>query len=122
MTDTATHRKGADDNLDFVRHRLDVREAFDRPWMVTVWFYATLHLVDAYFGLSNQHPSGHPVRNAWVANSPDLVPIWPHYRYLYDRSRDARYGLKPFSEVEVNGIRTAHLDPILSLVLGLLPP
>jgi hypothetical protein len=121
MVDTATHRQGAQDNLDFVQYRLDPSDSYNRPWIVTAWFYAALHLVDAYFGLSNQHPGGHVTRNRLVANTPDLTPIWPHYLYLYDGSRDARYGLKPFSEAEVSAIRTAHLDPILSHMRGFLP-
>jgi hypothetical protein len=122
MPDKAEHLQAAADHADFLRWRLDADERVDRPWIVTAIFYTALQLVDAWFATQGRHPGNHIQRNKWVATDPHLAPIWPHYEFLYDRSRDARYGLIAFSKTDVQAMHTQQLEPIRRHIQGILPP
>jgi hypothetical protein len=105
--------------------RLLLDEADDRPWIVTLMFYAALHWVDAYLATllppRGVHPPDHEARAAWIARTRALRPIELHYRHLQDRSRDARYDLRAFSKSEVQDLRSMRLDPIRASIEAQLP-
>jgi hypothetical protein len=44
-----------------------------------------------------------------MAGDPNLAPINRHYMLLEDRSKDARYRLKPFTEAEIRRLEMGHV-------------
>lgn len=74
-------------------------------WAVTVVFYAALHLVDSFFATAPFHPSNHTDRLGAMARSADISAVYAHFQELYDRSLDARYYGRQFSDEQVNGLR-----------------
>lgn len=66
------------------------REAGNSPeWAVTILFYRAMHLVEAYFALSDIHHLSHVARSRAVARS--LPEVYASYESLLDLSRRARY-------------------------------
>lgn len=62
--------------------------------MVTAYFYAALHLVDALLWEEDKlNPEGHEIRREYVRTKPYLREIRNEYRTLKDHSEDARYRL-----------------------------
>ena len=116
------HIQQARDNFAFYQSRLVLSEAIDCQWAAVVLFYTGLHWVDAYFAALPRpiHPATHEIRGAWMAGDPNLAPINRHYALLEDRSQDARYRLKPFTEAEIRRLETQALDPLRTHVASLL--
>lgn len=115
------HLQRAQDNEEFFGHRLDIRAAVDRPWMVTALFYAALHWLDTYLGLKNIHPGSHVRRARHFATDPNLQPLYRHYEELYNRSRDARYLIVAFTEADFRVLYQQRFLPFRAAVLALLP-
>ena len=99
-------------------------------WIVIAAFYQALHLVDAFFALSDHHPKGHgpyydeeqgremPGRNALVNRHRDLSRIVENYRNLYDASIAARYDAETYRDdrEEVEALLEEDLDRIVTHV------
>lgn len=88
-------------------------------WAVTGIFYAALHYVDAYLATKNidpkyAHPPTHEVRTPLVATESNLKRIFPQYQWLKNRSEDARYRVKHFTQAEVKGLKENEFDIIRS--------
>jgi hypothetical protein len=69
---------------------------------LTAWFYAALHLVQAYLvtqGISSD--IDHQQRRACIRGDVNLVGIWEDYRDLMEFSHKARYRTDPFLPLEV---------------------
>jgi hypothetical protein len=69
--------------------------------VVTAYFYAALHLVDAVLDKENIHPPGHKIRNELVRERWELRPIRDAYRELKTHSENARYQLYPFTSIRI---------------------
>jgi hypothetical protein len=87
------HINRAEDNEQFIIS-LDLAKSINVDWAITILFYAALHYVDAYFAVQSIHPPDHTVRDNKVSVS--LNAIYRDYRYLKDRSREARYNVPNF--------------------------
>jgi uncharacterized protein (UPF0332 family) len=88
------------EHLDRARQNLSFAKSFDLKttpyidWVVTAYFYAALHLVDALL-YEKEQISGetHEIRKEYVKTKPYLREIRNQYRTLKDHSEDARYRL-----------------------------
>ncbi len=101
MPTTQEHRARAAQNLRFAQSfNLDTTPYLD--WVVTAYFYAALHLVDALlFYRDRLDPGCHPLRKEYVRKKSYLQEINLQYRELKDRSEDARYNLLTFSRTKI---------------------
>lgn len=103
-------------------HKVAHNEAFFRgfdldttpylDWVVVVVFYSALHPVEAFAATRGEHFETHLEREQFVWASPELRPVYTHYRRLYDDSLDARYEIRTFTPDEVRGLITNHFEPL----------
>ena len=101
LTFTPQHLQRAEENESLARSmRLQIPNDFG--WRVTVTFYAALHYVQAYLSSHGQYPTVHSARDSAVQRDPRLKAIFPDYRELKDRSRDARYECSVMSQQDVD--------------------
>jgi len=61
-------------------------------WATTVIFYSALHYIDALLNHIGKEANDHIHRRKFITIEPKLRAIEIDYKWLYDRSRDARYG------------------------------
>jgi hypothetical protein len=61
-----------------------------------LYFYAALHLIDAYLASIGHHPQTHETRDGWISWTAILRPVYSHYSELRNRSEDARYQCRHF--------------------------
>jgi hypothetical protein len=117
---TAEHLARSRQNLRFAESfDLETTEYLD--WVVTVYFYAAMHLVDAILYFRDHFdPPYHEIRRDCVRTKSYLRAINHQYKELKDRSEDARYRLIPFTKIQVEKdviplYRTieAHILPLL---------
>lgn len=93
MPATREHVERARQNLAFAKS-FDLKTTPYLDWVVTAYFYAALHLVDALLVENGELPAGmHENRKEYVKTKPYLKPIRDQYRTLKDHSEDARYRL-----------------------------
>jgi hypothetical protein len=121
MPDSAAHRKRAEDNEEFAKYHLRGDDATDQPWIITAYFYAAVHWVEAYLALAGYHSRTHFERKRHISTDPKLIPIQPWYRELEDRSKDARYELVPFAKPQIDSVKQNYLDPLRTYIVALLP-
>ena len=112
MPGSVAHRQRAIENERFATQRLDASLSDDRHWVVTALFYAAVHWVDAYLALSNTHPRNHQQRQSLIRSDPNLHAIHGSYRWLEDRSREARYDLIVFSEQDIQTLLSRQFVPL----------
>lgn len=101
MSTTREHLARAKQNLQFAQSfELETTPYID--WVVTAYFYAALHLVDAILWERDRiNPADHHDRNNLVRNKDYLKAIKTSYRTLKDRSEDARYDLITFASARI---------------------
>lgn len=80
-------------NLVFVSTLQAAAKSQHLDWQVSSIFYAALHLVQTYFAVRHPEldPQSHVERNRLIATTEIVEDIYPPYRKLYERSREARY-------------------------------
>ena len=122
MGTTNQHLQQARENYDFYFHRTDLTVGVDRQWAAVLLFYSALHLVDAFLAAQSTpfHPGSHEIRDSCIARLRDLHPIARAYGTLQDRSKDARYRMRPFTQAEVRTLETVQFAAIRQHVTGLL--
>jgi hypothetical protein len=95
------HLTRADNNLRFAES-FDPESTPYPDWVVAVYFYAALHLVDALLDQEDGiHPPNHEVRKQFVKDKPYLRGIKNEYRSLKDHSEAARYNLTPMTSFKI---------------------
>lgn len=77
----------------------------DYDWAVIALFYASLHLAQAYLVRRGVFADTHVRRERQMLMLPELESVLDAYRTLRDRSEDARYECRRFSEQEYEAIR-----------------
>jgi hypothetical protein len=80
-----------------------------------------LHYVDAFLATAGLHPQNHDQRTRLVATVSNLKPIYSDYRTLQERSREARYELRQFSEAEAISLIEKELGRIKAHIVLRLP-
>lgn len=88
MPSVIQHKNQFQHNLDFVA-TFYVRGTLYLDWAITVYFYASIHLVEAFFASVGVHCRDHSWRNREVGSR--LPAVAQHYMRLYNASRRARY-------------------------------
>ena len=116
MTTPEQHERQAQSNLDLHGDLAERNQHLD--WALTALFYAALQYVDAF--LPPDNPRSHSRRNRLVRARTELAPIWPRYRVLMDRSRDARYECFVPTQGQLRYYRERHFDPIQAHMIQLL--
>jgi uncharacterized protein (UPF0332 family) len=116
------HRKQAQQNLAFAKS-FDLITTPYIDWVVTAYFYAALHLVDALLARKeNIHPEKHEIRRGYVRDKSYLCGIKTEYFTLKDRSEDARYRMiTTYTSTKVNNEIIPLYDEIARHITQQLP-
>jgi hypothetical protein len=118
---TAEHLAQSRHNLRFAQS-FDLEQTEYLDWVVTVYFYAAMHLVDAVLYFKDRYdPPYHEMRRDCFRTKPYLHDIRYSYKQLKDRSEDARYRLIPFTKAQVENEIIPLYRKIEAHILGLLP-
>jgi uncharacterized protein (UPF0332 family) len=98
---TAEHLARAKQNIRFAGS-FDLKTTPYLDWVVTAYFYAALHLVDALlYDKDHLNPELHEHRRDYVKGKWYLRGISTEYRSLKDHSEDARYRLITMTSTKV---------------------
>ena len=121
MPTTREHLNRATQNLTFAESfDLDTTPYLD--WVVTAYFYAALHLVDALLWEQDSlNPGFHEQRRDWVKEKWYLRGIRDEYRNLKDHSEDARYRLITMTRTKIEKIIIPLYKAIENHVIQQLP-
>lgn len=97
MASVDQHVARATRNQQFAEH-FDLDTTEFRDWVVTGYFYSSLHWIDAYLTKINKKTDdGHASRNTLTNTERELTGISRAYRKLFSYSQNARYELIDFS-------------------------
>lgn len=103
-TTSSQHVRRAQHNEQFAQH-FDLETTPYRDWVVTAYFYAAVHWIDAYLAQVNQRAGDHAARFNRINNDvPELTPISRTYRKLFSYSLNVRYELVEFSPSDVRSM------------------
>lgn len=91
MPGTKEHMDKYNENKRLLETNLNVEACDFYNWVVTVSFYAALHLVEAKLAEDGVHSSDHFARGNNVERFSRFRNIRSIYKTLYDKSRVARY-------------------------------
>lgn len=91
MPTTEEHIKKYNENRKLLDTNLNIENCEFYNWIVTVSFYAALHLVEAKLAEDNIDSTDHFARNNNVERFSKFKNIRNEYKTLYDKSRVARY-------------------------------
>ncbi len=91
MPSTEEHLKKYDENRQLLATNLNIETCEYYNWIVTVSFYAAVHLVEAKLAESGIDSQDHFCRNNNVNRFNQFKNIRNEYKALYDKSRIARY-------------------------------
>jgi uncharacterized protein (UPF0332 family) len=98
---TPEHLARARQNLRFAES-FDLKTTPYLDWVVTAYFYAALHLVDALLWEKDRlHPELHEHRRDYVRQKWYMRAISFEYRSLKDHSEDARYRLITMTSAKI---------------------
>ena len=91
-------------------------------WATTVIFYTALHYVDALAVCLGRQFHNHEERRKFV-DEPPLKPVAKQYKWLFDRSRDARYSFLDSSHTvaKVLDYKNRNLAAVRQAVIARLP-
>jgi len=98
---TSEHLVRAKQNIRFAES-FDLKTTPYLDWVVTAYFYAALHLVDALlYEKDHLNPELHEHRRDFVKGKWYLRGISTEYRSLKDHSEDARYRLITMTSIKI---------------------
>ena len=101
MSTPNEHIERAKRNQRFAEH-FDLNKTEFLDWVVTGYFYSSLHWIDAYLVKTHKKTDdGHSSRNTLTNTERPLNPISRPYRKLYSYSRNVRYELVAFSPDQI---------------------
>jgi hypothetical protein len=119
MPPTASDHVGkADENKKFGLG-MNATHPTSAGWALTALFYSALHYTEAYFFNSSVSLQNHVKRNNAIKFDPKLKIIFPHYKYLFDYSFNARYRLNRYGKADVDKAKPS-LDAVERHIKGLL--
>jgi len=94
MPSKDAHLKAVFHNTSVIQYLLASPEPTPQ-WLTTLAFYKALHIVEAVFTSDTKapipHADSHEQRNKVLKNTPRYIPLWKHYRELWNDSLVARY-------------------------------
>jgi hypothetical protein len=122
VPETRDHVTRARQNIAFARS-FDLKKTPYLDWVVTAYFYAALHLVDALLWYKDQlHGDPHENRKTYVRDKVYLRGIKNEYRELKDHSEDARYRLITMTSAKIEKTIIPLYEAIEKHILPQLPP
>ena len=103
MTLSEKHINKAEHNRSLCEHLKNLAVDIDfLDWVVTSTFYAALHYFDAFLEDRGRRPRSHSHRDDCIKDFGPLRAQRDNYRYLKDRSREARYEMAVFTADEIS--------------------
>ena len=117
MPDSREHLEKARHNEAFVG-QFNVEESPYLDWVVTGYFYAAVHYVEAYLARSNRHSTDHRARDSAVRRDAVLATVYNEYSDLKNDSINARYHMYRFAPDEVRNISAARFGTIKTRLLA----
>jgi hypothetical protein len=84
------HLQRAADNEAFAKG-IDLSVPNNIGWHITATFYAAVHYIQAYLSSHGKYPVLHTARDAAISKDHRISGVFPDYRELKDKSREARY-------------------------------
>lgn len=85
------HMKKYNENKEILTKELDIGNGKYYNWIVTISFYAAMHLIEGQLAKSHIDSKNHKLRQNNVERFNVFKPIRVQYKILYDRSIVARY-------------------------------
>ena len=103
MPTSVEHIKQTSHNQSFLdTFTTPTGESFYPDWSITVIFYIAVHCIEYYFAkMQNVHCLSHMDRNKRIGRDKNLQQIYGDYLRLYNWSKDARYDLVQFTQIEI---------------------
>ena len=86
-------------------------------WIVNAYFYAALHYIDASLAQLHLHPQTHSARNRTFSSVSAIRHLWKDYRFLEDKSRDARYTEQTFTAQNIDNAIMPRFNAIKNKIL-----
>jgi len=115
----------ANEHLARVKHNVEFAKSFDwdttpyLDWVVTAYFYAAVHLVDALlYHKDKVHGDLHSVRRKYIREKYYLRGIDTQFESLKDHSEDARYRLITMTRIRLE----SKVIPLYSTILQHIMP
>jgi uncharacterized protein YktB (UPF0637 family) len=99
--------------------KLNLDDPCEVDWAVTMLFYSALHYISAYQSSMGRAAINHQHRDELIENNASLRPIYPDYRFLKDRSEQARYQIAGFHRDRLKQFHV-RFDKVKKLALSLL--
>jgi hypothetical protein len=91
MSSSQEHTRQAQHNRNLI-DRLDPATTPFLDWVVTITFYAALHLIEAWFAERGRHTRSHEQRDDWMSRAGGLRrDVYRLYKDLEYQSHRARY-------------------------------
>ncbi|HEX5140341.1 MAG TPA: hypothetical protein VFX19_05335 [Dehalococcoidia bacterium] len=116
MPDQQRHREAAEHNEHLARELLRDTEG---GWAAVLTFYSALHYIDSFLATRGHHPRNHGERRGYISRLGPLREIYPDYRTLESRSRDARYGLLRITPALAQSLLDRELSDVKHLIARL---
>lgn len=85
------HIKKYEENRKLLDNELNINICNCYNWIVTIAFYAAMHLVESSLAVNNIHNKTHISRNNMIDRMSEFREIRAQYKFLHDRSVIARY-------------------------------
>jgi HEPN domain-containing protein len=98
---------------------LRLSQSGDYEWGVIALFYASLHLVQAYFVRNGVPVQSHRQRDRQIALG-ELRPVFESYKALRIHSEHARYECRAFTREEFEAIQAGAFAAVVEHVQALL--
>ncbi len=120
MPEASAHIEKAEHNERFAAVVRGLSAEF-LDWVVTAYFYAALHYLEAYLAANpmEKHPSSHGERQSYVANYFSRES-YASFSYLKDKSETARYDTRLFSTQDIIANLIPRFDTFKKEALSLL--
>ena len=91
MPNINEHMKKYEENRTLLDNELNIEMCNCYNWIVTIAFYAAMHLVESSLAVNNIHSKTHIGRNTMIDRMSEFQEIRAQYKFLHDRSVIARY-------------------------------
>lgn len=86
-----------------------------REWVIVLWFYISLHYVEAFLTTTSTRRRTHETRREEMRRYPETRAILPEYLQLYKLSREARYDGTPFTQADLDTYRSLYLNVVAAM-------
>ena len=100
MPSLEQHNSKYTQNKELLDNELNIASCTNYDWIITVSFYAALHMIEGELAKTNIHTQTHTDRSVMVGRNRSFIRIRNQYKMLHDRSIAARYGASILSKAK----------------------